>query len=533
MSENLPNIDDLFRKAVEAHEDTPSATVWAHLDKNLDKKKVVFISKKYKKLKWVAAALLIFSTAMAMYTWNTRLRNKELVRQNEINKKKSVKAGASANANNENNIGGKTVDDKANIRSTEKVAADKPIVDTNGTDGTTLVNKTSIIKTKNQSKGRLPVVPGEVVKNADEKKVRHVAVINRNQYKEKPISKPQDLSGKNELSDKEPNGVAVVVRKSKVGADMDKKNESVEKNEVVETVKRYIETGTVREHEKNVAIAEPANINRGKALELPGENSNEIAADKIQTAYRKSSIKPFRGSKFSATIFYSPDFVSVHVDNDRHTFREEERNEIKNKEKITHSSSKGVLINYNIGNRWNIQSGLIFSTMTTDIMPKTIFARPDNRGNINYRFNCSAGYSFVNVKSGNRPASGDSIFALSSKNTLRYFTVPFALSYNFPVGRFTLQPGAGLAANFLTKSRIETEIAAQAGNEKFSNQIEGLNSSYLNGSLSLSANYYFTKNIALNFTPVARFALSAINKNTPVKTYLNSFGLGAGLTIGF
>ena len=87
MSENLPDIDDLFRKALENHEDSPSRDVWANIDKNLDKKKVVFISKKYKKLKWVAAALLIFSAGMAMYTLNSRLRNKELVKQNEINRK--------------------------------------------------------------------------------------------------------------------------------------------------------------------------------------------------------------------------------------------------------------------------------------------------------------------------------------------------------------------------------------------------------------------------------------------------------------
>ncbi|MDQ6815744.1 MAG: hypothetical protein M3040_18590, partial [Bacteroidota bacterium] len=240
-------------------------------------------------------------------------------------------------------------------------------------------------------------------------------------------------------------------------------------------------------------------------------------------------------SKFSATVFYSPDFVSSRVDNDHHNFREDDRNEIKSKEKISNSSSKGVIVGYNIGKNWKLQSGLIFSTLTTDIQPKTIFARPDNRGNINYRFNCSAGYSYVTVKSGSQPVAGDSIIALSSKNTLQYSSIPFAVSYNLPLARrFTLQPAAGLTANFLTKGRIETEIAAQGGIEKSNlDKIEGLNSSYVNGSISLSATYYFSRNIGLSVTPVSRFALSAINKDAPVKTYLNSFGLAAGLTIAF
>ena len=78
MSENLPDIDDLFRKAADAHDEMPSANVWANIDKQLDKKKVVWISKKYNKLKWAVAALLIFSVGMAMYTWNTRIKSRPL-----------------------------------------------------------------------------------------------------------------------------------------------------------------------------------------------------------------------------------------------------------------------------------------------------------------------------------------------------------------------------------------------------------------------------------------------------------------------
>jgi hypothetical protein len=87
MDEDLHNIDNLFRKAIEEHDEVPSADVWKKIDSGLDKKKVVFLSDKYKKLKWVAAALLIFSAGMAMYTWNTRLKDKELVRQNRTHSK--------------------------------------------------------------------------------------------------------------------------------------------------------------------------------------------------------------------------------------------------------------------------------------------------------------------------------------------------------------------------------------------------------------------------------------------------------------
>src|SRR5450631_2440071 len=83
MSEDLHNIDDLFRKALEENQQLPSQSVWDNIDKTLDKKKVVSISKKYNKLKWAAAVLLLFSLGMAMYTLHIRKQNRELVKQNK------------------------------------------------------------------------------------------------------------------------------------------------------------------------------------------------------------------------------------------------------------------------------------------------------------------------------------------------------------------------------------------------------------------------------------------------------------------
>src|SRR5450432_1434464 len=82
MSDDLHNIDDLFKRALEEHTELPSSAVWDNIDKSLDKKKVVSISKKYNKLKWAAAVLLLFSFGMAMYVLHIRMKDKELVKQN-------------------------------------------------------------------------------------------------------------------------------------------------------------------------------------------------------------------------------------------------------------------------------------------------------------------------------------------------------------------------------------------------------------------------------------------------------------------
>lgn len=500
MSENLPNIDDLFRKALDAHEDNPSGNVWAEIDKSLDKKNVVFISKKYKKLKWVAAALLIFSAGMAMYTINTRLRNKELVKQNQINKKTVGATGGTSIRKDESNNTVRQPDEKTVDNATAPIAKNSEKATENTDSAST---ETVTRNTRKQNKGQSEDLPETV---------------------EKPEVEKQSKSS---------NATAAIERKDNVVVNGDKNSSAIQDEPAVETTARNIDVTIARGREKSLTIAEPKGIESGKTSGIFNEKNSQINED--NSTSKNASVKPFRTSKFSATVFYSPDFVSSRVVNDRRVFREDDRNEIKNKEKMSHSSSKGVLIHYDLGNRWSIQSGLSFSTMTTDIAPKTIFARPDNRGNIHYRFNCSAGYSYVNFNSvAGRPASGDSVLALSSQQTLKYFAVPLAFSYKLTSGKVSLQPAAGIAVNFLTSGKIETSIAAQSGNEKSSlDRIEGLNSSYVNGAISLAANYYFTKNIGLNFTPTTRFALSAINKDAPVKTYLNSFGLATGLTFRF
>ena len=74
MSENLHDIDKLFKNAIEQHEEEPSAQVWDAIDKNLDKKKVVSISRKYNKLKW-AVAILLFIFYRYGYVYN---KNREM-----------------------------------------------------------------------------------------------------------------------------------------------------------------------------------------------------------------------------------------------------------------------------------------------------------------------------------------------------------------------------------------------------------------------------------------------------------------------
>ncbi|MDQ6903593.1 MAG: outer membrane beta-barrel protein, partial [Bacteroidota bacterium] len=274
-----------------------------------------------------------------------------------------------------------------------------------------------------------------------------------------------------------------------------------------------------------------SNLKMGLDANLPIQNSvtsNTIASSKTIHS-RKAKI-----SLFSLTAFFSPDFVSSDLSDAHSRFGEDDRNKIEREEKFRFSSTVGLLVDYNIAKRWKLESGITYSTRVTDIQPKTIYARPDNNGNINYRFNCSAGYSYVTLDAAPPPISGDSVVTLPSSNTLHYIGVPLAIKYVLTNGRFSLVPGLGIAANFLTQGKLRTSIATSTGNKTAtSNNIQGLKSTYFNGSASIGVQYKLNNAFELTFVPTMRFAISSINRNAPVKTNENSFGLAGGVIVNF
>jgi len=535
MDENLHNIDDLFKKALNEHEEMPSHDVWEQIDKNLDKKKVDFISKKYNKLKWVAAALLMFSAGMAMYTWHTRMKNKELVQQNiaartnKTEKYKSNKKDIINNTIGKTSIAEAEVGKKATAKDTAIIINQNHKIDLSEINN--IANKQNINgnnkklrEAENADAEVLKKQSAAIIAESPDKSER-----NPDKYKQKI----KELSIRNQGNDSEKVADKEVILKDNKTALLVEEQKNIFNSNIkfpIENTRKEVNKEIERSNH-NFKIS-PGNSPLENFLNNTSDNNKLTIKEYSIVKATKNKSKLLKKSSFSAGLFYSPDFVSSKVDDDHHRFREDDRNEIKNKEEIRDSYTAGLLIDYNKGKKISVESGLTFSSMTTAIASKQIFARPDSRGNLNYRFNCSAGYSYIPVKPGSNAVAGDSITALSSKNILQYIGVPFAVKYNVSKGKLSLNPGFGIAINFLTKGKIETGIEQLSGTEKANiNNIEGLKHFYLNGSFSLSANYNLNQNLVLSFTPAARFALTSINKDAPVKTYLNSLGLAAGLFI--
>ena len=525
MSEDLRNMDDLFRKALEENQELPSGTVWDNIDKTLDKKKVVSISKKYNKLKWAAAALLLFSLGMAMYTLHITQQNKQLVQQNravrnigneKIKNLSSSKDSSNASAINQTppQLRDKLENQKKNNDSAIKnnnveATANSGVVNKTGNDQQNAINNHQKIE---QPKTKTDDV---ALNNQIHPRLRNAAGFKMKVKKEISDS-PDNITNndtRNLFNDKNKSNLSGAKTNSDIIATNKQKN--IETSELTPEIKTDLPLSTQKQ---DIQIDK---ISQQRLIALNNRKLSSAKRSKINSSVR---------SLFSITGFFSPDIVSTSLKDDHPRFREEESNEIVKNEQIKFSSTVGLLLDYNIGKKWKLESGLTYSSRKTVIHPKTIYARPDDDGNINYRFNCSAGYSYVTVNSSPSPAFGDSISALTSTNNLQYIGVPFNTNYIFSTGRFTLLPAAGISFNFLTKGQIETTIASATGSKNSSsNKVQGLKSMYMNGMAGIGLQYSLGKTISLSFEPAYRFAISSINKDASIKTDLNSLGLSTGL----
>jgi len=509
MNENLHNIDKLFKTAIEKLEEEPSSKVWEDIDKNLDKKSVVSISKKYHKLKLVASFLLIFSLGMAMYILQLNKKNKAQLKKNYdqitlTDKKGMIKNGAEK----ESGIAG---NNKSSMQNKIPAGETIRLHDTSGK-----YNSSHLVTNEKPNKQL-----SRTLSKITEKK-------------ETELSKPGSESLNINPKEKNTNIAGTLVNDNKVGkfndGKINKTGKIISQNDV-----QKLNIGNLSEsiqvlnaHVLAIPLSSP-DIMLSKKVSLNTSNITNSNSPKY-TGAKNRILKPLHESLFYATVFFSPDIFGYNIKSDQPQFEEDTKNEVKKNEKPEFANSYGILAGYKINKNWIIQSGMMVSNRVTSIDSKTIYARPDRNGNINFRLSCFTGPSFIPLKSGFHPPLGDST-TLSAKNTLRYINIPVILQYRFIKGRLSINPGAGIATNFLLINKIESVINTANGQQKSMTNTSGLRSAYFSSFINLNTAYKINNRIAFSFTPDARFGLSSITKEAPVKTMLNSYGFEAGLNV--
>lgn len=514
MDENLHNIEDLFRSALDDNEEIASAKVWEAVDKRLDKDNIVSIKRKYTNLKRLAIMLVFLFASFALYDVyriNTNHKNGGLAKNNDtINSGKQnrpdkaadkildKKTDAIASTSPKRNT--TLVTDTAN-----DVTDNSATKDVNITDQQKLqLSNTSILQKQNNSKVNNPetnirenqtVVAAKQRKKSDTKSATRVKIKNAT-----PVEDEQLLVQDNdEQQDNEITGL----RKSN--------NVSIENAKLLPH-----DSIDTKQLSKLLAVTK---------IKITDTSNNSVA--------KRAPEKNTKPSRFSITPFFSPDIAWYRLQDDKVGNQQDNAREIEKEEKHEFSSTYGALVDYKLNKHWGLQSGLTLSNTNITVEPKTIYAQQDNTGSVKYRINTSSGYSYVLPSFSSNPVIGDSLYAFTSTHSLQYIGIPLAVTYNVSKGKFSFNAFAGAAANILTKAKLETTLEKGFNNEmeKVDN-LQGLNKMYFSGLAGAGVNYKLTNKTSLVFAPTMRFALNSINKDATVKSYPMSFGFTMGLKIG-
>lgn len=513
MDEHLHNIDKLFRSAVNDYEETPPPEVWDGLDKQLDKTNIVSIKKKYAYLKRALVAVMLLCCVVSLFAllvWHPGTKplpappaasNQKTGRQPATGITATSPASRHAAMQQKDSAAATAIEQKniATAPATTKSTPEQSVATIPGVAGAS-------------SSAAVPA-PRSIQKIPDTKAMQNdVASYTVNRVARKPGGKKTKLP----------------VYSNKAGYDVTGPEHAAVSGTDASTPERSLTPISTLPPMAQVAVLPQPNRALSAVQSGPGIAFSPAVNSHAQTI----RLTPLR-TPFSIAIFASPDIAFNRLEADRPKNREEDKDAIQKGEQNKISFMAGITADINIGHNFLLQTGLAFSNTVKTIEAKNIYARPDNHGDIQYRYNCSSGYYFIAPKPGSRPLSnGDSLSLAGATNTLQYISIPLAVKYKLVEGKFSIQPVLGAAANILTKEKIETAIVTGSTAEKqVQNGINGLKPVYFSGLLSIEADWQFSKLFGVRLAPTGRFALTSMSKEAAVKTYPAYLGIAAGITL--
>jgi hypothetical protein len=220
----------------------------------------------------------------------------------------------------------------------------------------------------------------------------------------------------------------------------------------------------------------------------------------------------------------------INKSEEEYEFNHEDASEVEKREKSGISYTAGLLFEYSLSKKISLQSGLSISNSFTSISPTIIKAFRDNSGQ--YKFKLATTYGLAEIKKTGIPQSGDSILLNSASMHLQYFSIPMLMKINLKPGKFTFSAATGLAVNRIIGDKAQVNFATATAHETETvEKIEGLKNTFFTIVAGAEASYSINKRIAVGISPGIRYAITSVNKGTPVKTYPVTVGVGAGLHI--
>jgi hypothetical protein len=478
MNKDLHNIEEYFKAAYKQLSEDPSPEVWEKINAGLDKKDAAAYKRRSKRWKQVAIFSLLLLSGFILKETNI------------------LRIGFS-HSNKRILIAVKTTPSKVNGESREK----------------TIDPKHSLPREPNSSAG----------------KIINDAVAEGNKINPDALVTLNDPAGLPERTNKTGSTINHI-RQEEGGHDQ--KEASVLQSASGNSEKNLLKPSAYSLNEIIIPSIEKKYHNEiaaGHLGYIPSLSVNNISGLPLKNKSKNGN--PLEDqNKWNVSGFISSDRAGYRLDRDQTTI-------VKIREDEDHlpSFSAGVLLTRQIKKRFGLQTGIIYSNTAIAISPQKIYASQNQMGKVLYKYVTSSGNAYIKPNFASSPYPGDSLKAEHAQHNLQYIIAPLVFKYKLiNSDKIILSPGLGLAANFLTNAKIETDVEGVANREHVViNKLEGIKT--FNWSLmgDVWLDYRVNKKMSVSLRPSFSFALSPISSTDDVETFPYSFGLGAGVTYRF
>lgn len=559
MDKNLHDIDALFTENLEGETAQPSGHVWDAIEAGLNQRDLKTMRGKNKRLKWLSALLVLLLTTSLVWLYQTRTKQDNntaaqtgtttTLPTDTNNVTAELPSATKRIATTANNQPNQPPTDKPNNPSNDIATTPSAQDDNQPTNNQQRKDAANQTNNKPQSSATnitpKPTEPRLPIGTQAPLATQQPSTINKISKPQRPVfhSNKGDLqnpitTGTNNLQADKP-----VVGGRKLQNKTGKRLQVTIKPASAATEEEPIATTSTEElvYQLPPAVGDPIET-LGKPPVLTGMELK--AAHAPQLSRQLPKLRSNNKLSFSITPYYALNWFTAKVSNGRPQHREDNRNDIKQREQRSNHSSEasfGLLATASFSNKWALQTGLGLVSINNDINSHTVYARqhqPPGGGSpsqgTDFKFNCTAGTVYFSSKLINaNPNVGDSLMALQSSSRLQYLQVPLSLRYTFiKKGALQLYGIAGATANLLTKGQVNATISNGSIKENVSaNSIDGLNKLYWGLHIGAGVEYSFRKRLGVYLAPSYNIGITPINKETPVSTHLKQLSVMGGLRL--
>jgi hypothetical protein len=204
------------------------------------------------------------------------------------------------------------------------------------------------------------------------------------------------------------------------------------------------------------------------------------------------------------------------------------------------SYAGGVDVNYDVSNRWSLQSGMYFSRIG-QVNNEALNFKQENNQFLLFAINTSTGdisISFEKIPDHVKQFESqkkDTIQSINLDNVkvvqnFDLFEIPFLVKYRILDKKFGISLSGGLSPAYLLQNSTILEV----DNDKYDiGNSANLNTLIVNTSFGLGFNYAVSRKISLNLEPTFKYSLSPINKNSQFNYHPYYFSWFTGIRYRF